>query len=411
MLTQSIRALFAGFVTKSATPLSSAAALEIFAPISASGVAITPETAMKCAAIGQGVKLISETVATLDCKLYQENDIGREPVVDHPVARVLRRPNGWTGKTEFTRQIAADMLLHGNGMALVSRVRGEVREMHRLDPRACTINVDPMSGEPSYSVSMSEGGTREFGFRDILHLKGISVDGVRGLGLVELGREAISLAILLERHGATMFSNGAKPGGVLEVVGKLTQDQLNRLRSSFANIYSGSANSGRTIILESGAKFVPLQLTSTDSQYLELRRFAVEECARLLNLPPVLLGDLSHATFSNAESLAQQYLDRTIAPLLEILEDGMERALLTDEERDAGLSIEFDVTNFVRADTEKRFAALKTGVEAGVLTINDARAKEGLAPVEGGDTPMRSVQNIPIGQTAPAPDISGGGAA
>jgi HK97 family phage portal protein len=147
---------------------------------------------------------------------------------------------------------------------------------------------------------------------------------------------------------------------------------------------------------------VPQQLASTDAQFLENRKFQVLEIARLLNVPATLLNDLEKATLNNAEQLGQQFLDRTIAPLLELFEDALERVLLTEEERAAGYEIEFDTSNFTRADTEKRFAAYKSGVESGVLTLNDARKREGLPPVAGGDTPMRSVQTIPLGAIDPA---------
>jgi HK97 family phage portal protein len=401
---QFIKSAIANLQTKAASvPLSSTSALEIFAAPSVSGVAVTPETAMRCAAVSQAVRLISESVATLDCALYFDGPDGREPVTDHPVSRVLKRPNGWTGETEFTRQTVVDLLLHGAGLAAVSRVRGEVRELHRIDPRACTITIDPMSGEPSYSVAMEQGGTREFTFSDILHVKGVSVDGVRGLGIVDTGRETIALALLLEKHAATMFANGARPAGILEMQGRLDRSQLDMLKASFASIYGGASNSGKTLILESGTKFQPIAFASTDSQFLENRKFAVTEIARLLNLPPTLIGDLQAATFSNAESLAQQFLDRTITPLLEVYEEAMERALLTDVERDAGYCIEFDTENFARADTAARFAAYRTATEIGLFSVNEAREREGLPPVDGGDQRTRSVQTIPLDQPAPTP--------
>jgi HK97 family phage portal protein len=386
-------------------PLSSPSALDLFGvPPAASGVHVDALTALRVPAVQQGVKLISESIATLDACLHREGEGGRETVAapDHPVARVLERPNPWTGETEFKAALIRDMLLWGNGLALVSRVRGEVRELHRIDPRSCSIIVDQLTGEPRYSVALQEGGVREFSFHDVIHLRNVTIDGARGLGLVNLGAEAIGLANVLEQHAAALFARGARPGGALEIAGKLTTETMTRLRDSFSNIYAGTHNSGRTAILEQGVKFTPLQLASTDSQFLENRKFQVLEVARLLNMPAVLLNDLEHATLSNAEHLAQQFLGHTIAPILELFEDALERTLLTDEELDAGFAIEFDTTNFVRADLDKRFAALKTGIESGVLTLNEARDREGLPPVEGGDAPMRSVQTIPLAPDAAA---------
>jgi HK97 family phage portal protein len=380
-------------------PLSSPAALNLFGvPASGSGLHVDALTALKVPAVAAGVRLISEAVATLDCHLIQETSAGCEKVEprDHPAARVLERPNGWQGESELKRLVVADMLLLGNGLLLANRVRGEVRELLRIDPRHCNIIVDIITGEPRYSIPLQQGGTEEFTHKDIVHLRGPTLDGAKGMGIVALGAEAIALALVLEEHATRLFSRGARPGGILEVATKLSDGTLARLKASFADVYGGASNSGRTAILEQGMKFVPLQLSSVDAQFLELRRFQIEEIARLLNIAPVLLGDLQHATLNNSASLAQQFLDRTISPILELFEDALERALLTDEERDDGYCVEFDTSNFVRSDIEKRFAAYKSGIESGVYLLNEAREREGLPPVEGGDTPMRSVQTIPL---------------
>jgi HK97 family phage portal protein len=404
---------FKSLIRKALGPvtLSSPAALDIFGvPASGSGVHVDALTALRVPAVAAGVRLISEAVATLDAHLIRETSAGCEKVEprDHPAARVLERPVPWLGETEWKRQIVADAILWGDGLALVNRVRGEPRELPRIDPRSCNIVVDIVTGEPSYSVALQQGGVETFSYRDIVHLRGPTLDGAKGMGIVALGAEAIALALVLEAHATRLFSRGARPGGVLELPGKSTPDILARLRESFAAIYQGAGNAGRTAILEQGVKFTPLQLSSVDAQFLELRRFQIEEIARLLNIAPVLLGDLQHATLNNSAALAQLFLDRTISPILELFEDALERTLLSDEERDAGYCIEFDTSNFVRSDIEKRFAALKTGIESGVLTLNEARDREGLPPVDGGDKPMRSVQVLPLDAptTAPQPQTT-----
>lgn len=399
---------FLASLSTKAVPLSTPAALDLFGvPPSVSNVPVDAMAALRVPAAAQGVRLISEAVATLDWRLCRESPDGRQEVEvgDHPVARLLERPSPWLGETELKRQIIQDTLLHGNGMLLVSRVRGEPRELHRVDPRSCSIIVDQVTGEPRYSVALQEGGTQEFTHGDIIHLRGPTLDGVRGMGLTALGAEALGLAITLERHAAGLFARGARPGGILELPGKATTELLTRLRESFSAIYGGTGGAGRTAVLESGVKFQALQLASTDAQFLENRKFQTLEIARLLNIPAVLLNDLEHATLANIEHLARQFLDRTITPIIELFEDALERVLLTEAERDAGFEIEFDTSNFVRADVAARFAAYKSGIESGIYTLNEARDREGLAPVDGGDQPMRSVQTLPLNSsgTAPAP--------
>ena len=387
-------------------PLSSPDVLGLFnvAP-SASGVPVDAMTVLRTPAAQQGVRLIADAVATLDVDMFQDGPGGREEVEgrDHPAARLLCRPNPWTGESEFKRQLIQDMLVWGNGLALVVRVRGEPRELHRVDPRACSINIDLLTGELTYTVTMQSGSSRVFGHADMIHLRNLSIDGSRGLGLTSLGSEAIGLAAVMERLAARLFGRGARPAGVLSYDKALSADMLARLRASFDNIFGGAENAGRTLVLENGIKFSAAQLASTDAQFLENRKFQIAEIARLLNVAPVLLGDLEHATMNNATALAQQFLDRTITPILEQFEDALERALLTEAERDAGFEIEFDTTNFTRADIDKRFAAYKSGIESGVLLLNEAREQEGYAPVKGGDVPMRSVQTLPLAQQVVAP--------
>jgi HK97 family phage portal protein len=400
-----IKSFFAPEGKSMAMPLSSPDVLGFFnLPPNSSGVVVDATAALRVPAVQNGVRLISEAVATLDAKLYQTGADGRTMIErgDHSVARVLERPNPWTGETEFKRQLIQDMLIWGNGLALVTRVRGEVRELHRIDPRACSITIDLDTTEPVYTVALQNGGSRTFTYKDVIHLRNVTIDGARGLGIVNLGTEPIGLSLVLERHASATFSRGAKPSGVLQYDGMLTKETAQRLKASFDANHSGIENTGRTLLLEGGVKFSPQQINSTDGQFIENRKFQVIEIARLLKLPPYLLGDLEHATHNNSEELGDQFLSFTVLPILELFEDAIERTLLTEEERDAGYEVEFDTSNFTRADTEKRFAAYKSGIESGVLTLNDARKREGLPPVDGGDAPMRSVQTIPLEAIDPA---------
>lgn len=387
-------------------PLSTPAALEIFgAPATTSNIPIDATAVLKAPAFNAGIRLISEAIASLNVALYREGPDGRETVApqDHPVARLLERPCPWIGETEFKRQLAADYLLWGNGVAIVARVNGAPRELYRADARVVNITQDMASGEPSYSVAMTEGGARDYSWRDVIHLRNTSLDGIRGLGVVSLAQEAVALSLLLEDYAAGLFARGARPGGVLEIPGKLSDVVLARLKASFGQAYGGRGNTGRTMILESGTKFVPQQLSSVDAQFIELRKFQIQEAARLLNIAPTLIGDLENATLNNSAELRQQFLDQTLLPIIELFEDALELALLSEEDRAQGYEIEFDTSNFVRNDIEKRFAALKTGIESGVLTLNEARYREGLPPVDGGDTPMRSVQVAPLNSTGTPP--------
>ncbi|MGE3245722.1 MAG: phage portal protein [Beijerinckiaceae bacterium] len=378
-------------------PLSSADALSIFAPVSQSHLPpIDAMTALKCAPFRAGIAAICDAVAQMDARLYRRSGRSRDEVVDHPVAKVLRQPNEWTGAAQFQRQIVQDRLLHGNGLSLVVRAGGKPKELHRIDPRTATIRVDLNTAEPRYEISLQSGGTRICAFQDVVHLRGITLDGAAGIGSLQLGQNAIGLALVLEQHAARLFSRGAKPAGILETAKSLTPGAVQRLRAQFDTIHGGADNSGRTLILEENMSFRQTQLSSVDAQFQELRHFQILEIARLLGVPPPMLADLEHSgQRANTEELFSRFLTATVSPILEELEDALEIALLSRSERDE-FEIEFDESDLLRADTEKRFSSYKTGIESGVLMLNEARAREGLPPVSGGDEPMRSVQTIPL---------------
>ncbi len=369
---------------------------------SAAGISITAETAMRCTPVAQAVALISGSIASLPIRVSRLKAGGiREelPPADYKPAAVLRRPNGWTGGVTFWRDLIADAVLTGNGIALVTRVRGEVRELLRVPPETVTIERDLGSFEPRFRITLAGGESRLYPVRDVIHLRGLpAADGLRGRGLTTDAREAIGLALLLEIHGAKLFANGARPGGVLKAPGKLTPDVIARLAASWKAAHNADT-AGSTVILESGLDFTTLALKSTDAQFLELRRFAIAEIARAANVSPLLLGDLEKSTFSNAEIAAQNLLSFSLTPWIEQLEDELERVLLPAGDRDA-VSIDFDYGSFAVADLEKRTAAAAKRIETGLSTINEERAALSRSPIAGGDLPRTSVQSQPLTASA-----------
>jgi HK97 family phage portal protein len=370
-------------------------AFDLFSPVTASGFAGGAEHALQCPAVAAATRLISESAALCSpCVCLKDHK--DDPAQVHPLQKVLDRPAPWVSGIELIKQVTVDLVLYGNCFVRVVKVRGKPRELHRLDPRATAIEIDLTNGEPSYRTSLPDGSSAIYTFREVAHVRSISVDGCRGLGVLHLGREAIGAALTMEAHAAGLFARGARPSGILEVSGRLTTEMIERLRASFSSVYGGSQNAGRTAILESGMKFAPMTMTSTDSQFIENRRYQVAEIGRLFNLPPILLGDLQSATFDNVEQLQGQFLNQTLTPILETFEAVFTRVILSDADQEAGYVVEFDSDNFMRADMASRFAAYKSGIESGILTTNEARDYEGLPPVEGGDTPMRSVQVMPI---------------
>ncbi|USQ72281.1 phage portal protein [Roseomonas mucosa] len=364
----------------------------------ASGITVSPETALRCAPVLGAVKVLAETVSQLPVHLYRRGaDGGRERADDHPVEALLAdAANPWTPASEFRLVMQTQLALHGNAYAWIGRTAGGVSELIPLDARRVTVAADSTTMEPVYTVTDAQGGRRTYGRSEILHIRSIGAGLYQGDSPVMLAREAIALSLVLEQHGAGLFGRGARPAGVLKYPRMISQEMVHRLRASFDSRHGGGANSGRTAILEDGLDFVPLQLSSVDAQFLEMRKFQLQEIARIWRVPLHLMADLDRTTHSNAEELGQQFLTFTLLPILRLWQDAMRLTLLTPEERRAGLYIEFLVDDLARADLAARFTAYSQAIAAGVFNPNEIRAMENRSPYDGGEVYTRPVNTAPV---------------
>lgn len=352
---------------------------------SASGVAVTPETAMRCPTVYASVKVIAESVAQLPLHLYRRTDNGgKERATDHPLAELLHgQPNEWTSAFEFRQFMQTALCLHGNAFAFINRSGGRIVELIPIASTAVTVKTDPVTMEPTYSVAT--GGTqREYDRSEIFHLRTLGTSPHVGMSPITQMREAIGLALVMEQHAAGIFGSGARPSGVFKYAKTVAPETLKRLRDSFNATHSGGANAGRTLILEDGMEFDPLQFTSVDLQFLEMRRHQVAEIARGFRIPLHLLQELERTTHANAESMGQQFLSLTLLPWLKMWEGAIRRALLTPEERGEYFA-EFLADDLARADLAARFTAYSQAVTNGLLSPNEVRAAENRAPYPGGD--------------------------
>lgn len=351
-----------------------------------SGIAVTPTNATKCTAVRAAVAALSEASGQLPLHLFRRGESGaRERDTGHPVAALLSGTvNPWTTAQQFREQLVRDTLLSGNGYALIVRDgTGKARELHRLVPSAVQVEADSITGEPRYKVTL-KNGVRYVAFTDIIHLRaGLTADGVTGVSPVQEAREAIALALVMERHAAKLFSRGARPSGLLKFPTKLGSDTAARIKASWQAAHAGE-NSGGTAVLEEGGDFQSLTLTSTDAQFLELRKFAVEEIARAFRVSPIIIQDYGRATWSNSSEMGRQFLQYSLEPWLSRIEGELQLKLLTEDER-AEYFIEHVTDALTASDTSARAAAYSQFRAAGVYTSNELRKLENLPPVAGGD--------------------------
>lgn len=278
--------------------------------------------------------------------------------------------------------MTADVLVHGFVVAAIVRsANGDPVELHRLEPWHVERLVDDRTGEPACRHRPPGATETTFAHRDALFLV------APWRSLVMQAREAIGLALDAERHARGLLSRGARPAGILTVGKRLSDEALKRLRDGFRAAFEGADNAGKTLVLEDGIEFKALQFSSTDLQFLELRRFQRQEIARVFRVPLALLGDLERVTHSNVEHRGQQFLPYTILPWLKLWESALER--LFDEDEHEVIYVERLVDDLVRVDPSARFDAYLEAVTNGILSPNEVRARENLPPRAGGDACLR----------------------
>jgi len=344
-----------------------------------SNISVTPQTAMRVPAVASAVTLISDAVGTLPVKLYVRNGKGKEADPAHPAFTLAHdEANDWTSAAELRTQLTRDALLYDNGgFALAVRGgSGNVVEFHRLDPCTVEIKTDDASREPFYLVREGRKTTRHE-YWDILHVR--HDDGAP----ITLARNAIALAIDLERHAAKLFSNGARPSGVLSTDAK-TPAALKNIADMWNATFGDPTNTGKPAILPSGTDYQQTGLSSVDAQFEQMRRFQTEEIARTFRVPPTMLFELTRGTWSNTEEMGHQFLTYTLRPWLKAWEWAYARVLLTPEERRARF-FEFITDDLLTVSFAQRAASYGQYRSMGVLTANEVRAGLNLPPLPGGD--------------------------
>ncbi|MER9210056.1 phage portal protein [Mesorhizobium sp. M0771] len=351
------------------------------APNTVAGPAINAVTALRVPAVYSAIVLVTGTIGSLPAKVFNSSPSGKRTADTHPAYRLVHNEaNDWTSAGALRAALTADALLHDHGFAFANRVNDHVVECIRLDPRSVTIKADPATGEPFYEQRV---GTqiRRFGYREILHIA-----APLGMAPIKAGREAIGLAKVMEEHAASLFANGARPGGVIKTRKVLGEDVKRKFAAAW-NAAFGRGGSGGVAVLDEDMSFEGLDaMTAADAEFTATRAEQVVEIARLFRVPPHLLFELSRATWSNAEEMFQSFLTLTLRPWLDAWEWAYARVLLTSEERTSGYYVEFVVDDLLTANAATRATTYQQYRAMGVLTANEVRAGLNRAPIDGGNT-------------------------
>ena len=392
--------------------------------ISTGGMSVTQLTALKVSAVLSCVSIRAEDVAKLPVYVCRKlPNGGKEIVSDHPLARVLRRPNEDQSRFEFMEQMHAALMLRGNAYAVILRDgRGRVTSLIPVNPDRVWIFEAP-GGEVFYQVARR--GLHEIALlrdmplmipaEDILHLRWLAIDNLlHGASRIGLARDVVGLALSQQELAGRLSANSTNLGGVLTTEQKLSEDAAKRLAEAWKRRKQGLQNAGETAVLEQGLKWQPLGMSAKDAELVASRMFSVQEVARLYRMPMHKLGVVHHGGGSNLEQLDQDYMNSVVSSDLGRWEAKLEQVFGLDEE---GLFVEFDVTGFLRASLQTRYAAYRTGIVGMFLTPNEARRAEGLPDHPEGDTLYQPTNVAAIGfepkgtETGPGSDVSGAAAA
>jgi len=345
----------------------------------ASGITVNENTALNSSAVFAAVRLLSEAVASLPLHTYERLEDGKQRAVDHPVAGLLsKRPNDWMTSYALRETMMGHVLTWGNGYAEIVRDgSGNPTALLPITPDRVRVGVDDAS-----NVIYIVDETVQLAADDMLHVSGLGFDGLVGYGIITLARNSIALGLAAEQFGGSFFSNGARLGGVLEHPGKMSKEASDRLRESWTAAHSGSSRAGSTALLEEGLKWTQLSISQQDAQFLETRRFQVEEIARWFGIPQHLLGSMSGATFSNIEHQQIEFVTHTLRPWLVRWEQEISRKLFIGDD----FYPEFVVDGLLRGDTKTRYESYRIAREAGWMSINEIRALENKSAIPEGDT-------------------------
>ncbi|MGE0845828.1 MAG: phage portal protein [Flavobacteriaceae bacterium] len=350
--------------------------------------AVTPETAMRTAAVNACVRVITGPVGNLPTDLKRKlGPREREDAEDHPLHAVLtRRPNRWQTPSQFKKMMQAHVLLRGNAYARIVRsvARRGVVELIPLHPDRvrCRQNDDLSL---SFEYRRPSGGPVTFAQRDIMHLVGLTLDGVHGVSVIAYARETIKFSMAMEEHGLTTFRNGARPSSVLKHPGILGPEGTENLRASLDDYRAGGESEGKALILEEGMSVETLAMTSEDAQWLESRKFTRSDIAMFFGVPPHMIGDTEKSTSwgSGIEQQSIGFVTYTLEDHLTAWEETINRDLLEPGETD--LYARFNRSALVRGDIKTRWSTYATAMQWGAMSPNEVRALEDLNPREGGD--------------------------
>ena len=366
--------------------------------MSSSGVAVTPDTALRVATVFGCIRLRSGPIANLPLNIKRRVDSRtREDASDHHVWNLMRRrPNKWQKPHQFKRMLQAHVLLRGNGYAYkVPGVGNRIQALIPLHPD----RVKPKQladWSMAYEWTRPDGTIRTLKQEEVLHLFGLTLDGITGVTPLSYARETIGLSLSMDRHVSKVMKNGARSAGSLSTKNSLSDKAYGHLKESLENFRSGGDQEGEVMILEEGLDYKSISLSPQDLQWIEARKLTRTEIAMYYGVPPHMLGDTEKSTSwgTGIEQQAQGYVTYTLQDDITMWEEGVTVDLISEPD----IYAKFNLAGLIRGDFKTRTTGYASALQWGWLSPDDVREKEDMNPRTDGQG----------GQYYPPPNTAGG---
>jgi HK97 family phage portal protein len=365
---------------------------------SKSGIRVNWKTVLQYSTAQACVRIIAEDIAQLPFATYRAlPGGGSEQDSKHPTHKLIKtKPNDNQTAFEMRGQLGLHLVLTNNAYIWKNIVRGSVVELLPFEPHL--VRLIRKNGETNYELTLDDGKRESVPNREIWHLRGLSWNGWQGIDGVRLMRETIGLALALEAHGSKMFSNGATVGGLLTTDNNLTKDQAKDLRESWESRQAGGENAYKTAVMWGGMKWAPLATPNDSAQFLETRRFQVEETCRHFKVLPIMVGHADKTTtYASAEQMVLIHLRQALGPWLTLIEQSANCNLLTDEELEAGYFTKFNRNGLLAMTAQARADFYSKMYGIGAINPNEIRELEDMNPYEGGEK-----YRVPLNMEDPA---------
>jgi len=350
-----------------------------------SGQTVTPYNAMQLTAVYACVRVLAENVASLPLSLYRHTEAGKEKAYNHSLYRLLHdEPNSEMTSFNFRETLMHHLLTAGNSYSQIIRNgKGEVLALYPLLPNKMRVTRSSVDRRIYYHYFTDKDGEIVLTSDEVLHIPGLGYDGIIGYSPIAMCKNAIGLGKASEEFGSKFFEGGATPAGILKHPGQLKAPE--KVREQWEKTYGNGAH--RTAVLEEGMEYQQISISPDEAQFLETRKFQINEICRIFRVPPHMIADLEKSSFNNIEQQSIDFVQNSLTPWLVRIEQAMKKQLLLPAEK-KDFFVKHNVNGLLRGDFNTRMQGYATGRQNGWYSANDIREFEDMNRIpaeEGGD--------------------------